>query len=276
MTGIAHHAVAFEFRGVTLYWYGLAYLISFIWVGWQSKRLLGSRIIWGSHEAPLLPHSVPVLVASLALGVVGGARVGFVVESIGSGFSIASAITAGGMSSFGAFAGASMALAAFCWFNHSPLRSTLDLVAISAPGCILLIRLANLANGDFIGIPVKSAWAIRLVGNAQLHPVALYEAVGEGLLPLLVLRLCVTRFGWLRRPGAVTGLFVLFYAVVRGAMIGFRDVRPGNAPLWQGVDIICCTALAITASIILCLAWTRTSKQTSRAERRIRTCTRPG
>lgn len=268
MTHLAHQA--FEFHGITLHWYGLAYLFSFLWISWQSKRLLRRNGVWGSHAAPILPHSVALLVATLALGVVGGARLGFVLEAIGNGASAATAVKLGGMSSFGAFAGALLALAAFCAFTRADLRSTLDLVAFAAPGCIFLIRIANFVNGDFVGVPVESTWASTLLGGT--HPVALYEAIGEGLIPLMLLRLCVARRAWLSRPGAITGLFALLYAVVRGAAIGFREVQPGFVHSSKEVDALCCFGLAIIGSILIVVASKSRPLKTPRATEATPTC----
>jgi phosphatidylglycerol---prolipoprotein diacylglyceryl transferase len=269
MTALAYPVTALQFDGIVLHWYGLAYLVSFVWINTQSKRLLRLNV-WNCQQPPFLPHSLSLLVCSLAFGVVGGARLGFVVEAIRTGVAVGPTSIGGGMSSFGAFAGALLALAIFSCFNHSPLRSTLDLVAFSAPGCILLIRLANFVNGDLVGIPVKSPWVVTLLGGLHVHPVALYEALGEGLLPLLILRFCILRLHWLSRPGALAGLFVLLYAFVRGAAIGWREVPPGVIPVSQSADLLCCIALAIAAIILLSVARERRSNNTSPA-----VCTMP-
>jgi phosphatidylglycerol:prolipoprotein diacylglycerol transferase len=54
------------------------------------------------------------------------------------------------------------------------------------------------------------------------HPSQLYEAALEGVALFLLLRWATHRVHWLQRPGAVTGLWLIGYGVIR---IGLETVR---------------------------------------------------
>ncbi|HCX10396.1 MAG TPA: prolipoprotein diacylglyceryl transferase, partial [Hyphomonas sp.] len=54
------------------------------------------------------------------------------------------------------------------------------------------------------------------------HPSQLYESVLEGWLPLIVGSILIWRFGALKRPGLIAGLFLLIYATGRTIVENFR------------------------------------------------------
>ncbi|MEM7494011.1 MAG: prolipoprotein diacylglyceryl transferase family protein, partial [Pseudomonadota bacterium] len=55
------------------------------------------------------------------------------------------------------------------------------------------------------------------------YPSQLYEAVLEGLIPVIVTSLLVWRFKALQRPGLIGGLFLLMYGVGRSIAEQFRE-----------------------------------------------------
>ena len=65
------------------------------------------------------------------------------------------------------------------------------------------------------------------------HPSQLYQAALEGLLLLIVLTWLAFRRGWLKRPGALMGVFLTGYGVARFLVEFVRQpdaqfVSPGN------------------------------------------------
>ncbi|MDQ7077984.1 MAG: prolipoprotein diacylglyceryl transferase [Robiginitomaculum sp.] len=77
------------------------------------------------------------------------------------------------------------------------------------------------------------------------HPSQLYEAALEGIVLFIVLRIAITRFRTLTRPGLTTGLFMLGYGVFRTAVEFVREPDAGlilgltrgmtySIPLWLG------------------------------------------
>jgi phosphatidylglycerol---prolipoprotein diacylglyceryl transferase len=61
------------------------------------------------------------------------------------------------------------------------------------------------------------------------HPSQLYESFAEGLLLFLVLRVLTHTYGGLKRPGLVTGAFLLGYAIARSSCEMFRQPDPAHA-----------------------------------------------
>jgi phosphatidylglycerol:prolipoprotein diacylglycerol transferase len=55
------------------------------------------------------------------------------------------------------------------------------------------------------------------------HPSQLYESLLEGWIPLILLSILVWKFGALKRPGLVAGLFLILYGVGRSVAENFRE-----------------------------------------------------
>ena len=80
----------------------------------------------------------------------------------------------------------------------------------------------------------------RPAGNEPRHPSQLYEAGLEGLLLFVVLSLAIWKWRMLKRPGFVTGLFLLGYGVCRAALENVRQPDAGleNLPLGLTMGMI--------------------------------------
>ena len=105
-------------------------------------------------------------------------------------------------------------------------------------------RLANFVNAELWGRPTTLPWGVIFPGEAAQtcagvaglcarHPSQLYQAALEGLLLAVVLALLAFRRGWLKRPGALMGLFLAGYGVARFLVEFVRQpdaqfVTPGN------------------------------------------------
>lgn len=103
-----------------------------------------------------------------------------------------------------------------------------DSMALVAPIGIGLGRMANFINAELWGRPTTAPWGVVFPGpHAQScpwdwpmdlcarHPTQLYEAALEGAVLFAVLAWLVWRKGWLKTPGAVTGIFVAGYGLAR-------------------------------------------------------------
>ena len=64
------------------------------------------------------------------------------------------------------------------------------------------------------------------------HPSQLYEATLEGMVLFIILRLATHRFGQLKKPGAVTGLFLMGYGAFRMAIETVREPDQGWLHDW--------------------------------------------
>ena len=140
------------------------------------------------------------------------------------------------MAFHGGFLGVVIAGVLYCRFNGVLVWSCADLIAIASGPGLLFGRLANLINAELWGRPTDVPWGVvfpgeraqdcpSLIGECARHPSQLYEAGLEGLLLFLMLVL-FAYFGALRRPGVITGVFLLIYGVSRYLVEFYRVPDP--------------------------------------------------
>lgn len=221
-----------------LRWYALAYIVGII-VGWRICVAAVRRPgLWPPAGPPLDRGQIEDLVTWIILGVVIGGRLGFVFfyqpEYYMDYPLEIFLIWQGGMSFHGGFAGVTVAALIFCFRKRAPLLGTADLLALATPPGLFLGRLANFTNNELWGRPTDVPWAVIFPGEAAQacpgvaglcarHPSQLYEAALEGaLLGALLLYLAWSR-GWLKMPGALTGVFLMGYGLARGFVELFRQ-----------------------------------------------------
>lgn len=215
---------------LALKWYALAYIAGFL-IGWRLiMAALRRPALWPRGQSPMAPEAVESLLTWIILGVILGGRLGFVLF-YQPGYYLAHpaqilAVWEGGMSFHGGLLGATVAGVMFARKNGVPASAIGDSMAMVVPVGLLLGRLANFLNAELWGHPTTLPWGVIFPGGASIcppdwphvcarHPTQLYEAGLEGLLLGLVLWLAVTRFGALRRPWLVTGIFLAGYGLAR-------------------------------------------------------------
>ena len=231
-----------------LRWYARAYLVGIL-IGWRLCVVsVGRAGIWPPAGPPLDRRQIEDLVTWIILGVILGGRLGFALfyqpeYYLANPLEILK-IWQGGMSFHGGFAGVAIAVLIFCLRLRAPLLSTADMLALATPPGLFLGRLANFTNNELWGRPADVPWAVifpgeaaqacgGVVGLCARHPSQLYEALLEGLLLGTVLLVLAWRRGWLKMPGALTGVFLTGYGLSRSFVELFRQpdmqfVTPGN------------------------------------------------
>lgn len=244
--------VALQIGPVAIKWYGLAYLAGLL-LGWlYIRRLLSTPYLWAKDTPPFTPAKVDDLLLYITAGVVLGGRLGFVIFYEPS-YYIANpqdiiAVWKGGMAFHGALVGCAIAIWAFAHRNNVSPWSTGDLVTAAVPIGLFFGRIANFINGELFGRPTTMPWGMVFpeaaihypqVEPTPRHPSQLYEAALEGLLLFLVLRLLTHHFGALKRPGLVSGAFLIGYALARSTGELFREPHFAHAfnigPLTAGI-----------------------------------------
>lgn len=209
-------------------WYALAYIAGLIG-GWlYARRLVASASLWGQVKRPTAIDIDDLLVYA-ALGVVLGGRIVYVVfynpaQYLADPLSIF-AVWQGGMAFHGGLAGAAVAMVLLARARKLPVLSLFDVAATVAPIGLFFGRLANFVNGELWGRPAPDlpfAVVFPHAGPEPRHPSQLYEAASEGLLLFIVLAILV-RFAGFRRPGLVTGVFAVGYAIARSVCEFFRE-----------------------------------------------------
>ncbi|WP_347312757.1 prolipoprotein diacylglyceryl transferase [Defluviimonas sp. SAOS-178_SWC] len=218
---------------LALRWYALAYLAGLLAGFFIIRALMRRPVLWPGDRAPMAPERTEDLLTAIILGVVLGGRLGFVFF-YQPGYYLSHPaeilkVWEGGMSFHGGFLGTVVAGLWFCRRHAVPPMQLSDAMALVAPVGLLFGRLANFVNAELWGRPTDLPWGVIFPGEAAQvcadilpgtcarHPSQLYEAGLEGLLLGLVL-LAALRAGALKRPGRITGIFLLGYGLSRFAV----------------------------------------------------------
>jgi phosphatidylglycerol---prolipoprotein diacylglyceryl transferase len=233
--------VAFQILSLEIRWYSLAYIIG-IMLGWAycKKRLIKDQHILGLFDD---------FITYLIIGLILGGRIGYVLfynfkYYLENPFEILM-VWNGGMSFHGGLIGVVFATQLFSDKHKISQFIFLDLVALSAPIGIFFGRIANFINSELIGKATDLPWSVQfiLVDNIKRHPSQLYEAFFEGIILFILLRYYF-RKNYLRNPGKISALFLIFYSIFRFFAEFFRlpDFQVGylifNLTLGQLISVI--------------------------------------
>jgi phosphatidylglycerol:prolipoprotein diacylglycerol transferase len=242
-------------------WYAVAYIAGIL-LGWlYAVGLARNRRIWRGAPPSATPAQIDDLILWITLGIILGGRLGYVLFymlPLASGRATLAAdplealrLWHGGMSFHGGALGVTVALVLFARQQKIRLLALADLVAPAVPIGLGFGRIANFINGELWGRPTSLPWGMVFCGRhiptddagncvaglVPRHPSQLYEACLEGLVLFLILRLATHLWGWLRRPGAVTGLFLTCYGLFRIALERVRMPDEGLRDLPLGLTV---------------------------------------
>ena len=247
-------------------WYALAYIVGII-AGWfYARAIIASERYWGG-AAPLTVIDFDDFVIWITLGIILGGRIGYVLFYNLPHFAEHPLqifeLWNGGMSFHGGVLGCFVAIYAFARRRRIPLLSLGDVTTAVAPIGLFLGRLANFINGELWGRPTDVPWAMIFPNGGPLprHPSQLYEATLEGIVLFVVLALMV-RAGALKRPGLVSGSFLLGYGIARVICEQFREPDVQLGFLWGGLTMgmILCIPLMLAGIGLLTYTLTREAK----------------
>jgi phosphatidylglycerol:prolipoprotein diacylglycerol transferase len=220
--------VAISIGPFAIRWYALAYVAGLLGGWFYAKRLAARTDAWPPSPQPK-PVDIDDLIVWVALGVVLGGRLGYVLfYNLGTYLAHPLEIFAvwrGGMSFHGGFAGAVLAIVLFSRARGLNPLAMLDMAAVVTPIGLFFGRIANFINGELWGRPAPDfpyAVVFPHAGPVPRHPSQLYEAFAEGLVLFVIMAWAARRFGF-RRPGLLGGIFVLGYAVARIICEFFRE-----------------------------------------------------
>ncbi len=204
-------------------WYALAYIAGLV-TAWRYCR-------WLAAQPPkrLSPDAFDDFLLWATLGVVLGGRLGYVLF-YQPGYYLSNPqeivfVWRGGMSFHGGLLGVLVAAGLFARSRKVSYFTVADVIGCAAPIGLLLGRVANFVNGELFGRPSDVPWAMVFPTDPDAvprHPSQLYESALEGLVLFLVMFLLVKR-GWLGRPGALSGAFLIGYAAARMTAELFRE-----------------------------------------------------
>src|SRR4029077_4416226 len=194
-------------------WYGLMYLLAFVFVIVLGRRRASRNLLTGWH-----PRDVDDMLFYGVFGVILGGRLGYVLfykpmYYLAHPLEIVQ-VWAGGMSFHGGFLGVLVALWFFARSRNKRWLDVTDFVAPLVPLGLAAGRLGNFINGELVGRATDMPWAMVFpqVDAVPRHPSQLYQFGLEGLLLFALLWWYAGR----QRPmGAVSGLFLIGYGAFR-------------------------------------------------------------
>lgn len=218
-----------------IHWYGVGYVVGILFAWWYAQRLLRTPRLWAPGKAPFGTEVIEDLLLYAAIGIVLGGRLVYVLfyypEKYLPDPAGIFAVWDGGMSFHGGFLGCTLAMVYVAWKYRANTLSLFDVIAAGAPIGIGLVRITNFINQELWGSVSRVPWAVVFPkgGPDPRHPSQIYEALLEGFVLFLILRVLTHRFLKLRSPGFVAGAFVAWYGCARIFVEFFRlpDVQRG-------------------------------------------------
>jgi phosphatidylglycerol:prolipoprotein diacylglycerol transferase len=217
--------ILFAIGPFAIRWYALAYIAGLI-LGWRYALRLAARP--GSRVSP---EQIDDFLMWATLGVVLGGRIGYVLfykplEYLSHPLEIL-AVWHGGMSFHGGMAGVALAILLFAWKRGVDWRDLADIAARCTPFGLFFGRIANFINSELWGRTASPdlPWAVIFPNGGPLprHPSQLYEALLEGVVLFIVLWLVANRADAAKRPGFLTGTFLVGYGLARITAEFFRE-----------------------------------------------------
>ena len=215
--------IALQILSLEIRWYSLAYIIGIV-LGWIYCK---KGLIKDQHILNLFDDFITYLI----IGVILGGRLGYALfynlrYYIENPFEILM-VWNGGMSFHGGLIGVIVASHLFSRKNRVNHFVFLDLVALSAPIGIFFGRIANFINSELIGRATDLPWSVQfiLIDNIKRHPSQLYEAFFEGIILFFVLGYFFKK-DYLKVPGKISALFLIFYSLFRFFIEFFRSPDP--------------------------------------------------
>jgi phosphatidylglycerol:prolipoprotein diacylglycerol transferase len=211
--------VAIQFFSFEIRWYSLAYIVGIL-IGW----ILSKKIFISNIEIKV---KFDDYITFLILGIIIGGRLGYIFFYNFGYYSTnlldIFKIWQGGMSFHGGLLGIITVSIWFAKKNNQNALIYLDIVSIVAPIGIFFGRIANFINSELYGTETSIFWGVKFVqiDNLYRHPSQLYEAFFEGLI-LFIILLYFRNKGFLKKPGFISGLFLIFYSIFRFLIEFFR------------------------------------------------------
>tara|TARA_B100000900_G_scaffold317947_1_gene276990 strand:- start:10 stop:786 length:777 start_codon:yes stop_codon:yes gene_type:complete len=211
--------VVFQIMSFEIRWYSLAYILGIV-IGW----ILCKKIFIKNSD---INEKFDDYITYLIIGVILGGRIGYIVfynfsYYLDNFFDIFK-IWQGGMSFHGGLLGVIASSYIFAKKNKQNPFYYLDQVSLVAPIGIFFGRLANFINSELYGTITNVPWSVIFikVDNLSRHPSQLYEAILEGVILFLILIYFINK-NFLKKPGLISGLFLIFYSLFRFFIEFFR------------------------------------------------------
>jgi phosphatidylglycerol---prolipoprotein diacylglyceryl transferase len=221
--------VALQVGPLSIHWYGIGYVVSILFAWWYCKRLAANTALWQDGKPAMTALDLDDFVVWAALGVVLGGRIGYILfydlaKYAADPLSVF-AINQGGMSYHGGLLGVILAMVLFARKRGIHVWSMFDTVAAAVPFGLGLGRITNFINSELWGRTTDVPWAFVFPNGGPIprHPSQLYEAILEGLILFLALRILTHSRFKLKTPKFIGGAFICGYGLSRIFVEFFRE-----------------------------------------------------
>jgi phosphatidylglycerol:prolipoprotein diacylglycerol transferase len=215
--------VAFSIGGVSVYWYGLCYILGFVSVWLVLRQTFHpQKTIWHHIESGIFWGFVG--------GLIGG-RVGYALlydisllthplDLISAWNASGEYVGISGMSFHGAIVGASVSVWVFTRKKDISFFRFADSVVWAIPLALFWGRIGNFLGGELFGRPTSLWWGVDFGDGISRHPSQLYESFFEGMVLFGILVFARSR---IEREGGMFMLFLGGYATLRFFVEFFRE-----------------------------------------------------
>jgi phosphatidylglycerol---prolipoprotein diacylglyceryl transferase len=252
----AMFSVDFGFIGLGTFhlrWYAISYIVG-IGIAWSYALQLLKRPAMFAPATPVNKTDFDDLMFWIILAVILGGRLGYILfymlphqpEVLAENPMQILRIWEGGLSFHGGMLAVALVL---FWFSARRKLNVLqigDIAGAATPVVVALVRVANFVNAELYGRHTTSSlgmvfpegyvpgstpaaydfaakkWVYAGTEMAR-HPSQLYEAVLEGVIPMIIVSVLVWKFNALKRPGLIAGLFLILYGLGRTIAENFRE-----------------------------------------------------
>ncbi len=212
--------IIFSIGPLKFRWYGFMYILGFLCAYFIINA--GAR----RRKLPLSKDDIADLIFTLALGVILGGRIGYILfynfaQYMANPIKVFF-IWEGGMSFHGGLLG--VILAGF-WYARKKRIGFFQLADLTVPAVPIGLgfgRIGNFINGELYGRVTNVPWGMVFPegGSSPRHPSQLYEASLEGVLLFTILWL----LGRKERPtGVIFWTFIALYGLFRFFVEFFRE-----------------------------------------------------
>jgi len=247
--------VAISIGPIKVHWYGIMYLVAFT-AGWYLGRVRAKKPQSGWH-----PDEVGDILFYIALGVILGGRIGYVIFYNFSRFLenpvMLFEIWKGGMSFHGGLIGVIIAMWLFGRKTDRSFFSVSDFISPLIPLGYGAGRIGNFIGGELWGKVTDVPWGMVFprAGIEPRHPSQLYQAFLGGLVIFTIL--------WLysKKPKptmAVSGMFLLCLGIYRFTIEFFRqpDAHLGYLAFgWLTMGQVLSAPMVILGIVLIWLAY---------------------
>jgi phosphatidylglycerol:prolipoprotein diacylglycerol transferase len=203
-------------------WYGLMYLIGFIFAFYLLENLRKNSFLKLQNK-----NDIHEFINYAVYGVIIGGRLGHFIfyqpEVFWTDPLEILMVWHGGMASHGGIIGVFIAMYFFAKKKSVPFINTLDAAAIVTTPGLGFGRIGNFINGEMPGKVTDVSWAVIFPKYDSLarHPSQIYQALGEGLFLFIILWFILPRTS--QKAGFHVSMFFVFYGIQRIVTENYRE-----------------------------------------------------